>query len=210
MLCQLKRNAFKQFYDLYIHQIREKRNNAWDYYVIHYYLDNTLFGNGRGRYQKAHFDCIFFNSNIFELKRYFEYHINRASHLSIANIQAFLRRQRDTNVRRALAISLEENEVNNRRKDLLVYDPEAGVVQFDDISQELLDHYHETVINVFGLIKQDGCPFAKTKGIEKNAVIEVFEYFDNMMVYVLRNSSEFSQLFGYKRMQANHDYRRPA
>jgi len=109
-------------------------------------------------------------------------------------VSEFLERQRKFFLKLALTITLAENEIHNRRKDLRWYDHTAGIVK-DGISEELIKHFDETVIKRYGLIKQSGCPFAKSKAFKKNALIEIFEYYDSMMIHMLSRASEFKQLF---------------
>lgn len=193
VLHRIQNATIQTLYRLLINKARLQGTAVWDYYRIHYFLDNNLYQLGNGAFYRSPFSFVFFNTNLLELKLYLEFHIRNAAEISLTTVQDFLERQREYYLRLALSVSSEENEIHNRRRDLCRYDPEDGVVK-DQFTDALKNHYHETVVHACGMIKLDGCPFARTKGLRKNALIEVFEYFDRMMVHLLEHSVEFRAL----------------
>lgn len=195
ILQQIQNKAFNDFHLLFLKQAQRAKNIVWDYYKIHYFLDNNLYPLGDGTYYRAPFDYVFFSSNITELKLFLSHCHASDLNIDINNVADFLGRQRKYYLQIALSLSLPENEIHNRRKDLRWYDPIEGVVK-DGISDDLLRFYDETVVKKGGLVKQGGCPFAKTKGVRRNSLIEVFEYFDQMMIALLSHSTLFAKLFG--------------
>lgn len=194
VLTKYQFRCFFNFYGLFLQINKKKKSPIWDYYKIHYFLDNNLYGNGSSLFFRTPFEFAFFSNNLTELTLYLEHEFGAQSQISLDSVDAFLQRQRDYYLKLALTITLEENEIHNRRKDLRMYEPREGIVK-EKVTEELREFYRITTVDSYGLLKQNGCPFARTKGLGENALLEVFEYFDRMMIYLLGRSPEFDDLF---------------
>lgn len=190
-----QRRIFKTLYVLFLNLNRKAHSETWDYYRIHYFLDNNLYEIGNGRYYRSPFDFVFFNTNMLELRLFLEHQLQAGATLSVADVGDFLRRQREYYLHLALSVTSEENEIHNHRRDLCWYDAAAGVVK-DGVSDELREYYRRNVVEPYGLVKLTGCPFARSKGLKKNSLLEVFEYSDGLMLHLLSQSEEFQRAFG--------------
>ena len=174
-------------YDLFIEHHRRIGGTIRDYYRIHFFLDNFLYVREDGMVRRSHFDFIFMNNNLYELKLYLQDRFDKEKRLTLDEVNTFLRQQRQFYAKAALSISLADNEIHNNRKDLLAYDEDVGIVLARDVTDTLREHYQDNVIEGYGLIRQGGCPFARSTGLKKNALIEVFEYTDTLMPRQLRS-----------------------
>lgn len=188
--------SLESCYSNFIEQQRLQQSPIQDYYRIHCFLDNFLYINESGSVRRANYDAIFGNSSLYELKLYLQYNLDNKILIGLKEVEAFLERQRKFYLSLALDITLEENEVHNQRKNLLAYDAESGVVHAQNINPKLISHYHKTVIESFGVVKQNGCPFAMSVGTSGNALLEVFQYFDTIFLHLLHHSIDFKKVFG--------------
>lgn len=183
------------FYRLFLNIHRKQGSEVWDYYRIHFFLDNHLYSRDNEYFYRSSFDLIFFNSNLVELGIFLHYHFSRGLPLSVDEVRGFLRRQTEYHLKRALTISMEDNEIFNRRKDLLEYLPDEGLVGIREVSDELRAFYRQSVIEYYGLLKQGGCPFAKSKGVSRNALLELYGYSNELIIQLLSRAEEFDQVF---------------
>lgn len=183
------------FYRLFLNIHRKQGGEIWDYYRIHFFLDNHLYGRDNEYFYRSSFDLIFFNSNLLELGIFLHYHFSRGLPLSLDDVRGFLRRQTEYHLKRALTISMEDNEIFNRRKDLLEYLPDEGLVSMRGVSDELRAFYRKSVIEYYGLLKQGGCPFAKSKGVSRNALLELYGYSNELIIQLLSRAEEFDRVF---------------
>ncbi len=188
--------SLEAYYSSFIDYQYRQKSPILDYYRIHCFLDNFLYMNEEGDVRRSNYDAIFGNSSLYELKLYLQYNLDNEYLIDLKDVEAFLERQRKYYLSLALDITLEENEVHNRHKNLLAYDAERGVVHTQNISPELIEHFRTTVIESFGVVKQNGCPFAMSVGASGNALLEVFQYSDTVFLYVLRHSVDFNKVFG--------------
>ncbi len=195
LLVRIQMEAMSTFYKLFLQFQYELKSPLWDYYKIHIFLDNFLYVREDGYVRRSNFGNIFGNSSLYELKLYLQSCLDSHIKIRLADVEGFLKRQRKYMLNLALTISLEENEIHNCRKDLLAYDPERGVVRAIGITKDMLDYYQQSVIAPLGVIKQNGCPFALSKGLSRNALIENFEHFDRLIISFLRNSKNFHTAF---------------
>jgi len=190
---RIQNSTYSKFYPLLLNTARDAGNTMWDYYKIHYFLDNNLYEIEDGVYYRSPFSFVFFNHNVIETRLFLEHCLSNAVPLTLSEVGTFLKRQREQHLRLAVNVSSAENEIHNRRRDLYYYDPADEVVK-DQFTPELTDYFLRTIVEPCGIIKQDGCPFARTKGLQKNALVEVFEHFDKMILHLMENSVEFSEL----------------
>jgi hypothetical protein len=168
---------------------------VWHAYKIHQFLDYFLYIGPNGDNCGATFEGIFFNSNISELTLFLEHHFAEQRCLSLLEVDQFLHRQRNHYLTRAISISLEESEALNHRRDLLIYDERQGIVILNGLTDEIRQKLREEKIEPYQMARFDGCPFAKSKGVDHNALLEVYEFFDRLMLHLLNLSPEFSNLF---------------
>lgn len=54
---------------------------------------------------------------------------------------------------------------------------------------------HHHALKEAGIITMEGCPFATTKGVQGDALTEVYEEFDKPMVCLLMHSPELDIVF---------------
>ena len=188
-------HGFTGLYNIFLMHHRKQKDIVWDYYRIHYFLDNYLYLRQDGASCRASFGDIFFNSNLLELRVFLKHHLANRQYLSLQDVDDFLERQRQYYLRRAVTISLEENEHLNHRHDLFRYDPERGIVVPEDMTDEMRQAYRTAKIDPYGLLKLDGCPYAKSKGVKANALLETYEHFDKLMLHLLSRCPEFKELF---------------
>jgi hypothetical protein len=90
---------------------------------------------------------------------------------------------------------LEESEALNHCRDLLIYDEQQGIVRLNGLTDEVRQQLREEKIEPYQIVRFDGCPFAKSKGVDHNALLEVYEFFDRLMLHLLNFSPEFGNLF---------------
>jgi len=95
----------------------------------------------------------------------------------------------------AVSISLEESEALNHCRSLLMYDERQGIVILNGLTDVVRQQLREKLLEPYQMARFDGCPFAKSKGVDRNALLEVYEYFDKMMLHLLNHSCEFHNLF---------------
>ncbi|MEW6330544.1 MAG: hypothetical protein AB1560_03690 [Pseudomonadota bacterium] len=191
--------SLRSLYGIFVEYNRMAGTKIWDYYRIHQFLDNFLYVAPNGEPCRSSFDFVFFNSNVHELRLYLAHHHDKQLPLTLSDVSDFLKRQRTYYQKLAVSISLEESEALNHRKDLYEYDEKCGVVMLAGITDEFKRHLHKHKIEPIGLLRLDGCPFAKSRGVERNALIEVYEFFDRLVLHFLAHSREFDRLFGRQR-----------
>jgi hypothetical protein len=183
---------------LYTHFLNEQwriQSEIWDYYKIHIFLDTFMYIKDGIPRAHSGFDFVFFNSNYFELKEFLRDRLISGIRLTIPEVDQFLKRQRVHNLRLSQHISLVEADVLNKHKELLRYDQLSGIVQLQEIPSSILSASQNKVHHELGFVKVDGCPFARTKGVRGNALVEVYEYFDDLFLALLEHAWEFQTLY---------------
>jgi hypothetical protein len=125
---------------------------------------------------------------------YIEYHHNAGNLLVISDVRDFLSRQTVHALKFSLKIQLPEAQVLNEHKELLAYNPGTDIVELQNIPQDMLESARAQ-IHEHGLIQTGGCPFAQAKGLNGNALVEVYDYFNTLFIAVLSSSWEFNALF---------------
>lgn len=187
--------ALRNLYYIFLEFNRRNKSVPWNSYKIHQFLDYFLYIGPNGDNCGAAFEGIFFNSNISELTLFLDHHFAQRRRLLLFEVDQFLQRQRKHYLTRAVSISLEESEALNHRRDLLIYDERQGIVRLNGLTDEIRQLLREEKIEPYQMARFDGCPFAKSKGVDYNALLEVYEFFDRLMLYLLNFSPEFSNLF---------------
>jgi len=183
------------FYDIFLQQHRNSSSYVWDCYKLHCFLDNFLYVDASGTARRSPFEFVFLNSDIYELKVFLQDRYEKSSGLLFEDVAAFLERQRAYYLKYAVTVSLKENEVHNRHKELLHYDEKRGIVVPSQDTRALQEKYDREVIRRYGVHKQGGCPFAKSKGIRMNAMLELLEFVDNIFLKLTVATPEFAALY---------------
>ncbi len=173
----------------------EHRDVAWNYYQIHYFLDQFLYVAKDGSAAMSPFQAIFSNSNMRELQVFIFYHVNNNLRLNLKDVEEFLSRQRRYYVRKAIVASHNDITLLNSFKQLLEYDPDEGVVRINQTGDAYNQAMELCAQNKYDRSMQDGCPFAKSKGISRNALDEVYSLYDSLALQVLSQCDEFEQIF---------------
>lgn len=195
-LHQIMFGTVKTYYDIFLKMGCKRNTVAWQCYKIHLFLDHYLYIDASGESLRADFDRIFFSTNVKPFQFYLAHCLASGATVTLADAEAFLARQRNHYLEQALSLSIEDTEILNLERQLIRYVPEKGVTTVCGATDELREFYRQNRIIPYGRIKLDGCPFAKVKGVRGNAMIEVFEMFDRMMLYLLLHAEEFNDLFG--------------
>jgi hypothetical protein len=185
----------KTLYYVFLEFNRRSKSVVWNTYKIHQFLDYFLYIGPNGDNCGAAFEGIFFNSNISELTLFLEHHFAERRCLSLLEVDQYLQRQRRYYLTRAVSASLEESEALNHCRDLLIYDEQQGIVRLNGLTDEVRQQLREEKIEPYQIVRFDGCPFAKSKGVDHNALLEVYEFFDRLMLHLLNFSPEFGNLF---------------
>jgi len=172
-------------YNRFLQEQKAANSSAWDYYKIHYYLDHLIYISPGGQYHGAVFDKIFFANNLWELEVYFRYCQESGIGISLEGAADFLERQVKYYIHLGLEISVEENAFLNNYRHLMRYDIEREVVVMPAMGRSLHDRLHSELVDKSGIIKGEGCPFVKSKGVSHNAAREVYTHFDNLMLKLL-------------------------
>ena len=183
MLHDLHVRSTTALYNRFLQEHKQKGTSCWDDYRIHYVLDFFLYRypNGQQRYG-ATFDKIFFNNNRLELEAWLSYHREAAMEFSLEDAAAFLERQRKYYIQLATHISIERNALLNNRRKLMYFDPEQGIAVVPDADSQTLSRIRRELVEEAGMIEMNGCPFAKSRGVARNAALEVFQHFDTLML----------------------------
>jgi len=161
-------------------------SSTWNDYKIHLFLDLFLYPELDAQNLGASFDNIFFSNNLIELGVYLRYCLEAENHITADDVSAFLERQRKYYIQLAMIIDHEQNAFLNNFRHLMYYEPERGVVVMPELSDDLRDSLHQKLMIEAGVVKADGCPFAKSKGVSENAVLEHFTWFDTLMLTLVR------------------------
>lgn len=190
------RKVFNSSVALYRHYLTQEQRAAsdiWNSYKIHVFLDNFLYQPQQDRARTSRFELIFFANNLRELMIWLDMSLKNRQQITIAGVKEFLARQTKYYLALSQRISLEENEILNMRKDLLYYDDVLGVVRLKEIPSELLSE-PKKLFNELEMTSL-GCPFGRTKGVQHNALVEIYHYCDNLFVRIMEASWEFPRLF---------------
>ena len=180
---------------LKIVKIFEKRFSQYHSIIrVVNFLDTTLYHH-ENKIFTSPFKQIFFSNNSEELLVFLSHLYNKNLKInSINSVRDFLNRQNQFSLQRALKTSMEATQVYNHHKDLYEYDEEEKIVKIKHLPKELLQSYKKQQEN-FDIPQASGCPFAKSKGVEKNTLVEHYEYFNQLFLNFLENSQEFKDLF---------------
>lgn len=170
------------FYDQFLSLARRDSSPVWDDYRIHLFLDRFLYETADGQLCDAPFEKIFFSSNLCELAVYLRYQFERKFIPPIAQIGKFLSRQRKYYVELAMTLDMAGAAYLNNFRHLLHYHPQSGTVQIKEMEPQVRLMIDHDLVRSAGVINLNGCPFAKSKGTAKNAVIETFQHFDLLMM----------------------------
>lgn len=179
-LTYIKSTTF--LYNRFLAEQHQKSSPSWDAYKIHYFLDSVLYKYPDGRSYSAVFDKIFFNNNLLEIKIFLRHCLESRVCFTLEDVAAFLERQRTYYVQLALHIGLEQNAFLNNRRDLMYFDPQRGIAVMPELGRHMLVRLREELVDKAGMVQMDGCPFAKSKGLSKNAAAEVYARFDQLML----------------------------
>ena len=137
---------------------------------------------------------VFFNSNLFNVMAYLNHQYMNSNDASLSDVALFLARQRKYLAKLAVMNSLAENEVLNYCKNTNYYDEADGVVKID-ATEEQLKYFQETKVDSYHMVKLEGCPFAKTLGVKTNTMVEVYEYFDDILIEFLELTNALGNCF---------------
>lgn len=196
-ILQQARTAGSILYTQFLGHEREAGSDQWAWYKIHVFLDNFLYNADGGSRGLSRFEFVFFSSNKEELMVWLAWELRQGSRLGIPRVRSFLARQTKFNMALSQRISLAENEVRNSRRDLLAYDPSSEIVKLaippGDILENAERHFREMDVRSLG------CPFGREKGVARNALAEIYEYFNQLFVRAIEGSWEFQRLFGTHR-----------
>lgn len=201
-LHRIMTGTVRTYYDIFLNMGHKRNTVAWQCYKIHLFLDHYLYIDASGEPCRADFDHIFFSTNVKPLQFYLSHCLASGATVTLADAEAFLARQRNYYLEQALSLSIEDTEILNLERELIRYVPEKGVTTVCGATDELREFYRQNRIIPYGRIKLSGCPFAKVKGVRGNAVLEVFEMFDRMILHLLLHTEEFYDLFGPSANQA--------
>lgn len=179
-------------YRLFLSDERRKGSELWDAYRIHLFLDTFMYRCDNGYVRSSRFDFIFFANNRLELMIWLEACLQNGESLSLKKAEQFLTRQTRYYLGLSQTIRLDENEVLNRHKELLYYDPVQRITRLRTVDLEILEACRAAIKDL-GTNSQ-GCPFARVKGAKTNALTEVYQYLDRLFLFVLGNSWEFKRL----------------
>ena len=188
----IQRESILNLYAVFLHR-NDNNEFITKIYTILKLLDNCLFVDNNNHIFTSPFDRIFFSTNVDSLITFFQYLINKNLKLSYVGVEDFLKRQTIFNRKRALTIPFEENQMENLYSGLSKYDESLQVVRIKQYPiKEFLEQRHNK--EAFDIKSTGGCPFAKSKGVEKNSFLEHYEYFNNLFLQYLKHSPEFKEL----------------
>ncbi|MBI5039686.1 MAG: hypothetical protein HZB57_00250, partial [Gammaproteobacteria bacterium] len=200
--------AFKTsvvLYRQFLAQEQQAASDTWDSFRIHVFLDHFLYQPQQGHTRTSRFELIFFANNLRELVIWLSHALKSNRHITTADAADFLAHQTKFYLGLSQRISLEENEILNLRKDLLHYDETIGVVRLGEIPPELFAEprklYQELEMSSLG------CPFGRSKGIQHNALFEIYRYYDHLFLKIMEDSWEFPRLFGQPRAEITNQSR---
>lgn len=191
----LARQTLTFVYYKFLSEERLAESAVWEAYQLHVFFDAFLYDPDNPGFGQSPFDMIFFVSNLSELILYLREAINLKLLLDISNLIDFLKKQTKFNLRLSQEISLEDNHVRNWHREFLQYDPELGVVRMKDTPVQLLDEARQLFRETLQ-IDDLGCPFGRVKGVQKNALVEIYNYFDGLFLHAIERSWEFKVLTG--------------
>lgn len=180
-----KDNMTRAYYRFLLQQ-KELESSCWDDYRIHYFLDRFLYESEDGKSFGAPFEKIFFSNNLDEFEVYLRHCRRTGVDLKYTNIEKYLERQRKYYLALALKIGIAETAFLNNHRHLLCYDPDLKVVVMPELDEQLKSMLHWELVDKAGMMEMDGCPFAKSKGVSGNALIEVYARFDFLMLKLIR------------------------
>lgn len=169
-------------YNMFIDAARQELSPAWGDYRIHLFLDRFLYQTKDGQICDAPFEKIFFSSNLSELSVYLRYKFDRKLIPSVQDVGKFLSRQRKYYLELAMQLDMAGAAYLNNYRHLLHYHPPKGIVILPEMESQILEIIDRDLIQAAGVIKMAGCPFAKSKGVSENAVLEAFRHVDTLML----------------------------
>lgn len=185
LLSEIVKQSTTIFYKKFLFDQKNSASSCWDDYTIHYFLDRYLYISPDGQICGSSFSAVFFSNNLNELEVYLHRCKANKYEPSLAEISDFLGRQRKHYLSLATTISIEENAFLNNNRNLLYYDRGKEVVVMPKLDNNRYEYFHKELVLKTGVLKMNGCPFAKSKGISGNAVIEVFARFDRLMLKLI-------------------------
>lgn len=184
-LCRLQDTYSKTttyFYNKFVNTARQELSPVWGDYRIHLFLDHFLYRTKDGQTCDAPFEKIFFSSNIAELSVYLRYKFERKLIPSVPDIGLFVSRQTKYYLELAMKLDMTGVAYLNNYRHLLHYAPAKGIVVLPEMESKIRQMIDRDLIQAAGIIKMTGCPFAKSKGVAENAVVETFRHFDMLML----------------------------
>lgn len=160
-------------------------------------LENGLFYNEK---KKIGFitpiNKILFSPNYVDLIIYLKFLLSNQKKIVFEDLVSFLKRQREYNLKNALHQTFVETNVKNQHQELLFYDEREEVVKLGNIPKKLKQDSEEiSRLLEIDMLERKGCPFARSKGLEKNSLMEYNEYFDFVYLEFLLQNKEFKELF---------------
>lgn len=191
-LFTLAQRTFTATYNQFLIQERSAKSVLWEAYQIHIFFNLFLYKPDEPGFGQSKFDHIFFGSNLNELIIFLRHAMESGIAVDLEHVQSFLKRQTKYYLRLSQLISLEDNDLLNRHKEYLRYDEKQGVVRMADAPVDLTEPVRQLFRKTLQL-ENLGCPFGRIRGLETNALMEIYDYFDNLFVRVLENAWEFKQ-----------------
>lgn len=179
------------FYNRFINKVQLESLSTWGDYRIHLFLDHFLYLSKDGQTCDAPFEKIFFSSNLSELSTYLRHVFARKRRPPLEKIDEFLGRQRRYYIELAMTLDIVEVTYINNSRHLMHYDRDKRIVVMPPMESGIRTVIEQDLIQAAGVIKMSGCPFAKSKGMAENAVLEVFRHFDLLMLELVRHWYSF-------------------
>lgn len=190
---QLAYKACPILYSLFLAQERQSDSKIWEAYKIHTFLDTFMYLSSKTGPRTSRFELIFFANNLRELVVFLTAALASGKHLSIRQTTEFLDNQTKYYLGLSQRITLEENEILNTHKEFLHYDETRNIVRLENIPTQTLES--SSILFQDLSITSLGCPFGRTKGVKQNAITEIYEFFNQLLIRALEASWEFEYLY---------------
>lgn len=206
---QIQKNSILQLYEIFqisrrVPHVDEKHKNFeglnlnWNhlYRVIEILEVGLYFDSKSKRGFHSPLTVIMFADSLPSLQVFIEHCYKKSMKISIDSIESFLKRQRDYALKSALNISFVQNKISNENPNMFEYVESKGIVEIDfqKVPQNIIEETKEFEKEL-NIVSLGGCPFAKSKGLEKNIFMEYQEYFDDLFINFLKQSEEFTKIF---------------
>lgn len=189
----LARQTLTFTYDKFLLDEKLAESAVWEAYQLHVFFDAFLYDPDHPGFGQSTFDKIFFVSNLTELILFLRESIKSKWLLDTSHVNDFLKKQTKFNLRLSQEISLEDNHVRNWHQEFMQYDPELGVAHMNGMPVQLLEDARHLLRETLRL-EDIGCPFGRAKGVQRNALVEIYNYFDRLFLHVIEHCWEFKVL----------------